>query len=270
MAVHAACFGLHGHCCHEGADKRVMKKIFIILFILILVIAPKRNAEAALPTFDAVNAALQELQNSILNSEFARQIAVTLETLEELRNQYLEMIRFHSGFDEIVDSVIGDPLKKLESFGRSLFDAEKTGEISIQFFNESKTPEDIKSALEEIAGEIPEGNQRPYIPFEEFQVVDGFNLAKKIREEGEATRQGARLIGEAAQSASPKGAVRLTAHAMGALIAVSQQNQEALAKIIELQATQVEQKTREEKLLEKKRIEYSNDAKSYLEGILGT
>ena len=245
-----------------------MKKLLVILLIFVMAFLPIRQARAALPTFDAVNAALQEVQNAILNSEFARQIAVALETLEELRNQYLEMIRFHSGFDEIVDSIIGDPLKKLENFGEDIFRGSKTGDKNVRFFNESKTPQDIKSALEEITGEIPEENLRPYLPFEDFQVVEGFSLAKKIREEGIATREGVRMIQEAAKSASPKGAARLTAYAMGELVAVGQQNQEALAKIIELEATQVEQKTREEKRLERERIKYANDAQSYLDGII--
>ena len=51
------------------------------------------------------------------------------------------------------------------------------------------------------------------------------------------------------------------------MMVLSQQNQEVLAKILELQAVQVEQVSREEKRLESERLKYLDDAGTYLAGL---
>ncbi len=45
------------------------------------------SAQATMPTFDAINAALQELQNSILNSSFAQDLMLAAERLNQLKTQ---------------------------------------------------------------------------------------------------------------------------------------------------------------------------------------
>ena len=53
-----------------------MRKGVLVLFLLLVILAgvPAPLAHATMPTFDAINAALQEIQNSILNSSFAQDI----------------------------------------------------------------------------------------------------------------------------------------------------------------------------------------------------
>lgn len=243
----------------------------ILIFITVLTfsfgaLSPK--AEAALPTFDAVNATLSQLRNAMLDSGFARQIAILLEELAELRAQYQEMLRFHAGWDDIVKSVIGDPLKEIFRFGKNRsFHSYSSSLPKLEIFEAAKEPESIRRALEDLTGKIPEGSHRPYIPFEEAQVVDGFHLAKVIRESGRQTREVSESIVDQAATASPKGAARLAAQALGHLIILGQENQEALAKIIELESVQIEQVSREEKRLENLRLSYMDEMNQAIETI---
>ncbi|MDP2643552.1 MAG: hypothetical protein Q8P24_01290, partial [Desulfobacterales bacterium] len=87
---------------------------------------------------------------------------------------------------------------------------------------------------------------------------------------GENTRAAARAISEQAKTVSPKGAARLQSQALSHVIELNQQNQEAMAKLIELEATQIEQVSREEKRLERERIKYMDDAKWYLQTFLNS
>ncbi len=250
-----------------------MKNVLKILFLFLLLAGTQIPAsEAALPTFDAVNAALNEIRNALMESQFAQDIALAIERLNELKAQTLEMLRFHSGPDEILDSLIEDPLKSLTRLGRgSLRDAfMDSGLITpqLQILEEGGEPSDIRASLEAITGKIPQGNARTYIPFEEMQVVDAFDLANQIRKGGQDTRDAADLIAEQAKSASPKGAARLQAQGVSQLMVLEQQNQEAMAKIIELEATQVEQVSREEKQAERDRLKFMEDTNEYLDAVL--
>ena len=82
----------------------------VLLFFLLLVFAAGSvpAAYATIPTFDAINAALQGLQNSILNNSFIQDIALAVKRLEQLENQTSEMLRVHSGLDEILNFVKKD------------------------------------------------------------------------------------------------------------------------------------------------------------------
>ena len=245
------------------------KRAYTLLLLVLLAVAKPPSSEAALPTFDAINAALQELQNAILNSSFAQDIALAIERLNELKAQTLELFRFHSGLDDILDSIIGDPLGDFLARGKStLRDAFiDAGLITpqIEIFEGGRGPADIRRALSEITGDIPEGNLRPYIPFEEMQVVDAFDLARQIREAGVSTRDSADSIANQAKAASPKGAARLQAQGTAHLMHLGQENQEAMAKLIELNATQIEQVTRLEKDRERERIAYLKHANQFME-----
>jgi hypothetical protein len=86
------------------------KRILFLFLALLLAVAP--SAHATMPTFDAINAALQEVQNSILNSSFAKDIMLAMDHLNELKNQTLELFRFHAGLDEIFRIVRGDTVKE--------------------------------------------------------------------------------------------------------------------------------------------------------------
>ena len=226
----------------------------------------------ALIVNDPIHTAVNQLQNAILQNEWARDIALAIERLNELRTQTMETFRFHAGFDEILDSLIGDPFRNLFGGGHTdLQDAfAGLGPISsqIEIFQGGGGPQDIRAALEEITGQIPETDARPYLVFDEMQVTDAFNLARQIREAGSVTRNAASQIAEQAISASPKGAARLQVQAASQLLILSQQNQEAMAKLIELEATKIAQVSREEKRIETERLKFMEDAGDYANGIV--
>ena len=246
-----------------------------ILFLsLALVFAAAPNAHATMPTFDAVNAALQEVQNSILNTSFAKDLMLAIDHLNELKSQTLELFRFHAGLDEIFRIVRGDTVREfidtVRSRVRDVYSGSSSAMASLEILQTGGTPEDLRASLETITGNIPEGNERLYIPFEEMQVVEAFNLASQIREGGQGLRDAARQIAEQAQDASPKGAGRLQAQGISELMVLGQQSQESIAKMLELQATQIEQVSRREKDAERERLRFIKDSNEYLDSILAS
>ena len=251
-----------------------MRKWMPVIFLLLIFAAVNvPSAQATMPTFDAVNAALQELQNSILNSSFAQDIMLAAERLNELKTQTLELFRFHSGLDEILNFVKGDPIKdfidSLRTRIRNVYSDSLFSTPQIEILQTGGSAEDLRSSLETITGSIPEGNQRPYIPFEEMQVVEAFQLASQIRDGGKDLRDAAHEIETQAETASPKGAVRLQAQGTAELMVLGQQSQESIAKLLELEATQIEQVSRREKEAERERLRFIKDTNDYLDGILG-
>ncbi len=246
----------------------------ILFFSLALLLAAAPSAHATMPTFDAINAALQEVQNSILNSSFAKDIMLAIDHLNELKTQTLELFRFHAGLDEIFRIVRGDPIREfidiVRSKVRDVYSGSFSAMPSIEILQTGGTPEDLRASLETITGDIPEGNERTYIPFEEMQVVEAFDLANQIREGGKDLRDAARQIAEQAQDASPKGAGRLQAQGISELMVLSQQSQESIAKMLELQATQIEQVSRREKDAERERLRFIRDSNEYLDSILAS
>ena len=217
-----------------------MRKWMPVIFLLLIFAAVNvPSAQATMPTFDAVNAALQELQNSILNSSFAQDIMLAAERLNELKTQTLELFRFHSGLDEILNFVKGDPIKdfidSLRTRIRNVYSDSLFSTPQIEILQTGGSAEDLRSSLETITGSIPEGNQRPYIPFEEMQVVEAFQLASQIRDGGKDLRDAAHEIETQAETASPKGAVRLQAQGTAELMVLGQQSQESIAKLLELE-----------------------------------
>ena len=250
-----------------------MRKGVLVLFLLVILAGVSVPfAHATMPTFDAINAALQEIQNSILNNSFAQDIMLAMDRLTELKNQTLEILRFHSGLDEILNFVKGDPVRdfidSLRTRIRDVYSDSMSTTPQIEILQTGGTAEDLKASLETVTGSIPEGNQRPYIPFEEMQVVEAFQLASQIRDGGEDLRDAARQIQTQAETASPKGAVRLQAQGIGELMVLGQQSQESIAKLLELEATQIEQVSRREKDAERERLRFIKDTGDYLDGIL--
>ncbi len=248
-----------------------MKKTLRISLLALFLANASVPKSYAMVVNDPIHTAVSELQNAILNSAFAKDIALAIERLSELRAQTLELLRFHAGLDDIWNSIIGDPLRNLIGQGnsslRNAFADLGTSTPQIEMFQSANGPEDIRTALEEITGKIPETDARPYLVFDEMQVVDAFDLAREIREAGGVTRNAASQIAEQAANASPKGAVRLQAQAMSQLMVLSQQNQEAMAKLIELEATQIAQVTREEKHAETERLKFMEDAGDYADSL---
>lgn len=247
-----------------------MKSLKRALFIIPLCMVLMTPVSRALTFNDPINTAINTLRNTIMQAQWVQDFALALDRFTELKNQTLEMLRFHSGLDEILDSVIGDSISDLISNGGSLRDFFIDAGLftpEIEFLEGGGTPQDIRTALEKITGEVPETEARSYIMFEESQVVDAFHLAQQIRESGKKTRDAASTIETQAKNASPKGAARLQAQGVSQLMVLEQQNQEVLAKLLELQATQIEQVTREEKRIEREKVKFLEDTASFGEGI---
>jgi len=250
----------------------VRKRMAAIFLLVFLAAVHVPSAQATMPTFDAINAALQELQNSILNSSFAQDLMLAAERLNQLKTQTLELFRFHAGFDEILNFVKGDPVRdfidSMRTKIRDVFSDAIFTTPQIEILQTGGSAEDLRTSLEAVTGAIPEGNERPYIPFEEMQVVEAFQLASQIREGGKDLRDAARQIQAQAETASPKGAVRLQAQGAAELMVLGQQTQESIAKLLELEATQIEQVSRREKDAERERLRFIKDTGEYLDGIL--
>jgi hypothetical protein len=246
------------------------KKILFFVLIAFICVSGVKTSEAALPTFDAINAALNQLRNALMQTQFAQDIALAMERLNQLRNTYFELIRFHSGLDEMVSALIGDPLDSLRGTVHDAFVDLGLIVPDIEFVDKALGPQDIRTALERLTGSIPDPTLRPYIAFEEAQIVSGFEVAQKIREAGRRTREAAQLISDQAQTASPKGAVRLQAQALTHVMVITQETHEAMAKLLELEATQVGQVSREEKRLEATRQRYNQDTYQHIDSILAS
>jgi len=252
-----------------------MKKRVISFFMVVLLfVVGVPTAEAVYPTFDAANAALNELRNSLMQSQFAQIAALAIDQFNQIKAQYLELMRFNSGWDELIRDFVGDPLKQVlgDSYGSTANAFSDFGSISSDIVNleNARGAQDIRASLEAITGHIPFSDVRPYIPFEEKQVVDAFNFAQEIRQAGEKTREVADSISEQAGNASPKGVARLQAQALSHIVVLNQENQEAMAKLLELEATQIEQVSREEKKLEWERLKFMEDAKDYLQSVINS
>ena len=91
----------------------------ILILLLILLVAVGNAAYATMPTFDAVNATLNELRNALMQSQFAQDIAVALDQLERVKAQYQELIRFNSGLDSVFKVFVGDSYRNLFRSGNT-------------------------------------------------------------------------------------------------------------------------------------------------------
>lgn len=250
-----------------------MKKTIQIalLFFVMSVVIPNSGFGAGVSIVnDPINTLVNETRNALLEAKWIKSIALAFDRLKELKSQTLELVNFHAGLDEIIDSSIGDLVGELFSERRDEIQEAflDVGLVTpqIEISGGVGTPSDIRFALERATGEIPEGNLRSFIPFEEAQVVDAFFLADQIRDSGQSTRLFAEQIVNQAKQASPKGAARLQVQGTAQLVNMGQQSQEVLAKLLELTATQVEQVSRVEKEIESQRVQYASEASEVLEG----
>ena len=248
-----------------------MRNILRISLLALFLVNASVPKSYAMIVNDPILTAVSELQNAILQSEFVKNIALAIEQINQITSQTTELFRFHAGLDDIWNSIIGDPLKNLIGQGnsnlRNAFADLGISTPQIEMFQSAGGPQDIRAALEGITGKIPETDARPYLVFDEMQVVDAFDFARQIREAGGVTRDAASQIAEQATTASPKGAVRLQAQATSQLMVLNQQNQEAMAKLIELEATKISQVTREEKRAETERLKFMEDAGDYADSL---
>jgi len=262
------------------------KKKIILILTAALLAAPFRSSEAALPTFDAWNFAMNRLRNTIMNSHFrarydlafkaynlaAETGRIALQTRDQLELLYRQFRDFNFGSDNFQRLLVPD-LRDSLLYGTQLVSRNGFGDFwwmmrDAEIVANAYWPSDIRAGLERITGKIPNSAARPYIPFDESQVVEGFRMAKRIRDVGQLTRDRANSASARAEFASPNAAARLQVELLSKIMILGQQNQEAVAKLIELEAVQIEQVSRDEKRLERQRLKYMRDAASYLEGVL--
>jgi len=183
-----------------------------------------------------------------------------------LRKTFDELKRFQSGVDEIRSIVMGDYKKLLNKISPINIDElgyQLTG-IQRDFYSlingaSSGSSSDILSRLEAIFGEDPKSPTKPYITQEEVIAADAYRWSGEVKRIVEPTIDAGNEISNAAQDASPKGAARLAADALGKILVTQAQMQQNQAKLIEIGATQVEQTSREEKYYERERIRFMDD-----------
>lgn len=247
----------------------MLKSIKKITLTFITVLALSSSAQAQQVVYDPINAIYNQIRNTLMEIYHVADVTNAFDQLFQLQQTFEELQRFHSGIDDIGSFFSGDALKRIYTDGnqalRNVFTDFGWITPQIELMKSSLNPGDIRFALDQITGEIPQSQDRPYIPFEEMHVVEGFQLAQEIRNAGATTRETANSIAEQAKTASPKGAARLQVEALSQVILLNQQSQETMAKMIELQAVQVEQVSRDEKKLESERLKYLDDAQSYLD-----
>lgn len=251
--------------------------VVLVMFLTLSLLNPA-SAKADLPVVDFVNAALNELRNSLMQNQFAQEIITLYDQLDQLRDTYDELTRFHSGFEDFIQHFMADPLRIFREFQGTFRESylggvssDSDGHVAIRHLGEilegNGDPSGIRSLVERVSGEDPLSAERPYITFDEVQVGEGFLLAHEIRKRSDLTKEAGEQISEEAQTASPKGAARLAADGIGKVVVLTQQNQEATAKIVELLATQIEQVTRDEKRFERERLRYMEDLKLGIESL---
>ena len=247
-------------------DCPVIKKLVMGFITMVVLSTPARAQEIV---YDPVNAIYNQIRNTLMQVYHVVNVTNAFDQLLQLQQTFQEIQRFNNGIDEVRSFFSGDVLRWLSLDKnrplQSVFNDFGWITPQIELMQTSSSPGDIRYALENITGEIPNSEDRPYIPFEEMHVVEGFQLAQEIRNAGYKTREAAASISEQAKTASPKGAARLQAEALSQVLLLSQQNQETMAKLIELEAVQVEQVSREEKRLETERLKHLDDAQSYLD-----
>ena len=242
-----------------------MKKHKKTAFILVL-LAFLTSSAHALIVYDPINGGYNLLRNALMQAYHIEDIKNAIDQLLTLERSFEEMKRFNSGNDEIFSKILGD-FKSLLS-GHNTFNLSSMGfnlsDIQKEFYelingSSSTAPVNYKNHLDSIFGKDPNSKTKPYITQEELIAADGYRWAGDVKGIIEKTITAGEDISEAAQSASPKGAERLSADALGKIIVTQAQIQENQSKLIEIGATQVEQVSREEKYYERERLKFMDE-----------
>lgn len=240
-----------------------MKRVvhFVAVFLVVSVIA---TSGYALVVYDPVNATYNQIRNTLMEVYHLQDIKNALDQIFELRRTFDELKRFQSGIDEIRSLVMGDYkrlLSKISPINIGEMGNQLTG-IQRDFYSlingfSTGSASDFISQLDAIFGEDPK--TKAYITQEEAIAADAYRLSGEVKQVVEPTMEAGNEISAAAQDASPKGAARLTADALGKILVTQAQMQQNQAKLIEIGATQVEQTSREEKYYERERVRFMDD-----------
>lgn len=248
-------------------------KVIIVTCIIFSLIS---GTSYALIVHDPINAALDRLRNVLIENQYVQMVRNAVQQIEQLRRLYDEMRRFQSGIDSIIKMDIFDT----RLFGGSSYDVTGNSIYDLGYEISSSIREiigiargttsdynGIKRALERVFGADPRSSARPYISYQEAQVGDSLAWAGETKRIAQETKLVGRMISDEAYMASPKGAARLTADALGKLLVTQAQIQENQSKSIELEANLLEAQTMDEKRMEEERLKYMKDFQEVLAGI---
>lgn len=245
-------------------------KQFVMTFITVTAISASAQA---FTVHDPINGAYNLLRNTLMELHQVENLRNALERLTELKKTFNELERFHSGIDEIRQVITGDYKRLLyrfnsgglSSLGYELNRAQRDlYELVNGGFNASQN---YRSHLNSVFGEDPNSATKPYITQEEVFVADGLRWSGEVKKIVETTFDAGDDISRAAQTASPKGAARLSADALGKILVAQAQIQQNQSKQIELSALQVEQNTREEKYYERERLKFMREFNQLLDAL---
>ena len=251
-----------------------MKKPAIVASILVLAVLASCPAYADLLVFDPINGAYNELRNALMEAYHIDDIKNALDQLTQLQSTFDEMKRFNGGVDEIFSKLLGDfksllyryNTSNLSSMGFNLSDIQREFYELINGSSPGASPS-YKSHLDSIFGQDPNSQTKPYITQEELIAADSYRWAGDVKQVIDQTITAGEDISTAAETASPKGANRLAADALGKIVVTQAQIQQNQSKLIEIGATQVEQVSREEKYYERERISFMDDFNSLLDNM---
>lgn len=250
-----------------------MKKIKTVVLILVftmLVVSPAY----ALIVYDPINGAYNQIRNALMQLYHIDELKNAFDQLTELKNTFQEMKRFNGGVDKIFSRVLGDFKSLLYSYNPSNlssmgFNLSQVQQEFYQLVNgiSGSAPSSYKSHLDAIFGQDPGSQTKPYITQEELIAADSYRWAGDVKQIIDQTVTAGEDISTAAQDASPKGASRLAADALGKIVVTQAQIQQNQSKLIEIGATQVEQVSREEKYYERERLRFMDDFNGVLNEI---
>ncbi len=240
-----------------------------------LITATILTSAQAMIVHDPINALYNQIRNTLMELQHVEAMANAMERLMTLRKTLEEMIRFHSGFDEIRSLFIGDFKRLLPRFnpnilsnmGYQLSGPQRDFYALVQGSGGSSSSFDYRRHLDTVFGEDPRSTTKPYITQEELFAADGFRMSSEVRMAIEDTMTAGEDISRAAQIASPKGAARLSADALGKILVAQAQTQQNQAKLIEIGATQIEQVSREEKYYERERLKFMQEFNYLLDNL---
>lgn len=243
----------------------------IALFLIVITLA---MPVYGMTVYDPVNAALNQVRNALMNTFHLEDIKNALDQIFELRKTFDELKRFHDGTDEIRSIFSGDYRQLFSRLGlNGITDlGYELSSLQSDFFSmirgsSSGGLSDFRTQMGAIFGEDPNSTTKPYITQEDLFAADGFRWAAEVRKTIETTMNAGEEISIAAQSASPKGAARLSADALGKLLVTDAQIQQNQSKLIEIGATQIEQVVREEKDYERERLKFMRELNQLIDDL---
>lgn len=246
-------------------------KHFAVVFAIVTALSASAQA---MTVYDPVNALYNQIRNTLMQAYHLEDIKNALDQIFELQRTFEEIKRVNNGIDEIQSLFVGDFKQllyryspaNLTSLGYQLSQSQRDFYALVNGSLFGSTA-DYKKHLESIFGQDPQSQTKPYITQEELFTADSYRWASDIKKIIDRTIDAGDDISRASHTASPKGAVRLTADALGKIVVTQAQIQQNQSKLIEIGATQLEQVSRDEKNYERERIKFMRELNRLLDAL---